>query len=343
MTLRVAATLLLLVMSRPASSAVAGQPAEAPASAAPLSVGDAAPPLSIEQWIRGDPIQRLLPGTVYVLDFSAPWCAPCMAMLPHMSMLQGRFAAQGVRFVAVFGPDSAGTSPEQVKTLFGAWREPEPAHFAVAYDARGNRSEPALDMFYGRTAAAYLEGAGLDGIPAVFVVDRQGRVAWIGQPAQVAAVVEQVVAGAWDLQSAGERYRAARAADERLLRFKADLDAGRVAAAMAEAKRLAEGPYAEDSGALRVIASAIAAAAQAGAAGLDLRLAVSAIVRAEALTLGTDATVLTTLARLLYLQGELPQAIEAQQRAIRVAQESQRPMLQKTLDEYVLANTTVHQ
>jgi thiol-disulfide isomerase/thioredoxin len=332
---RIAATLVLCAATLPAPCFGEDRSRAAPTAETPLSVGDLAPPLVIERWIRGGPIERLHPGTVYVLDFAAPWCAPCMALLPHMSAVQDRFAAHGVRVVAVFGPDTAGTTTSQVEAIVAA--AGDQVRIEVAYDARDSRTEPALDAFHGQTTRAYLERAELEGIPATFVVDGAGRVAWIGLPSQVAGVVEQVVAGAWDMKRAGERYRAGRAAESRLLQFKADLAAGRIAVAMAEARRLVDGPYADDSGALRVIAASITGSAQRGAEGVDLDLALTAILRAEELSQGVDTAVLTTRARLHFLRGEAGKAVEAQRRAVGLAQEPQRSILQKTLDEYARA------
>jgi len=47
--------------------------------------------------------QRLgsLRGSVTVISFWATWCVPCREELPRLSALKERYAAQGVRFVAV--------------------------------------------------------------------------------------------------------------------------------------------------------------------------------------------------------------------------------------------------
>jgi thiol-disulfide isomerase/thioredoxin len=305
------------------------------AAASPLTVGDPAPPLVIEKWIRGGPGSHPQPGTAYVLDFAAPWCAPCLALLPHLSNVQDRFATRKVRVVAIFGPDTSGTTAEQVQALVAA--AGGTLRMEVAYDARDRREEPALDVFHGQTARAYLERAALDGIPASFVIDRAGRIAWIGSPSQVAGVVERVAAGTWDLKRAARQYQAGRAAEPRLLQFKAALAAGRTAPAMEEARQLVAGPYADDSSALRLIAGTLASAAQAGAVGVDLDLALTAASRAEVLSEGADSAVLTTLARLHFLRGEAGQAVEVQRRAVGLTQEPQRSILQRTLDEYARA------
>ncbi|QSQ62239.1 hypothetical protein [Xanthomonas translucens] len=45
-------------------------------------------------------------------------------------------------------------------------------------------------------------------MPAVYLVDGAGRIAWIGDPAGIADVLPDLVAGSWDVAAARERWRA---------------------------------------------------------------------------------------------------------------------------------------
>ena len=53
-----------------------------------LKVGDPAPPLSVELWLKGEPVNEFKRGTVYVVEFWATWCSPCVAAIPHLNQLQ---------------------------------------------------------------------------------------------------------------------------------------------------------------------------------------------------------------------------------------------------------------
>ena len=71
------------------------------AAATALELGDPAPPLKIAQWIQGEPI-HLKDGVgkhVYVIEFWATWCPPCVASVPHLTELQAKHKKDGVVIV----------------------------------------------------------------------------------------------------------------------------------------------------------------------------------------------------------------------------------------------------
>ncbi len=297
-----------------------------------LAIGDPAPPLHVGRWLRGAPVEGFEPGTIYVLDFWALWCPPCVALLPHLSVVQDRFASRGVRVIGVIGPDTTGTTEDAVARFLE--QRSDRVRVSVAFDALEDRKPPALDVLQGRTTSDYLEGAQLEGVPIAFVIDREGRVAWIGQPAELEPVLEAVAGGRWDRAQAAEHYRAARAAEPELIEVKALLRRGQIAEGTSRARTLAEGVYAGESSYLRVIANALADAAQARAPGVDLDLALKTIQRAEALSAGNDPTVLAALARVYHLRGDDRQAVAAQERAVALSEAPAREALAKTLERY---------
>src|SRR5438067_12699343 len=71
------------------------------APALTLNIGDPAPPLWVREWIKGTPVQRLEKGKVYVIEFWATWCGPCIASMPHLSALATKYKDQ----VTVIGID----------------------------------------------------------------------------------------------------------------------------------------------------------------------------------------------------------------------------------------------
>ena len=54
----------------------------------------------------------------------------------------------------------------------------------------------------GQTTAAYMAASRRQGIPCAFVVDRNGRIAWLGHPKDLAEPLRRIVAGTWNLEEA---------------------------------------------------------------------------------------------------------------------------------------------
>lgn len=151
-----------------------------------LRAGDAAPALSIEQWLKGAPVTGFEKGTVYVVEFWATWCPPCVANIPHLNDIQAK--NPGVVVIGVAGSErrpAQGQPDTRVEKLnaFIAQRG-EGMSYRVAYDE--DRSMPKT----------WMEPAGENGIPCVFIVGGDGRIAWIGHPVAMDKHLEQAIAAA---------------------------------------------------------------------------------------------------------------------------------------------------
>jgi len=161
-----------------------------PAGAAALSIGDAAPPLKITEWVKGDPVDlaAVRGKRIVVMEIWATWCGPCLSSIPHLTELQHRFGSKGVTVVGVTSRDENNTL-EQVRS-FVADRG-ERMDFTVGFDREGI------------TERTYMEQTGQQGIPTAFVIDRQGRLAWIGHPLfGLQEALAEMVAGTYDMQLA---------------------------------------------------------------------------------------------------------------------------------------------
>lgn len=151
-----------------------------------LKAGDAAPALSIEQWLKGSPVTGFDPGKVYVVEFWATWCPPCVANIPHLNDTQAKHPE--IVVIGVAGSErrpSDGQPDTRVEKLneFMAKRG-DGMNYRVGYD--DDRSMPK----------AWMEPAGQNGIPCVFIVGGDGRIAWIGHPVAMDKYLEQAIAAA---------------------------------------------------------------------------------------------------------------------------------------------------
>jgi len=129
------------------------------------ALGDPAAPLEIAAWIKGDAVNlaEVRGKKIVVVEFWATWCGPCRVSIPHLTELQRKFADRGVVFVGVSDEDEATVRPF-VNQMGGKM------DYTVAID--NNR----------KTSDGYMKAYGQNGIPCAFIVDREGRIAWVGHP-----------------------------------------------------------------------------------------------------------------------------------------------------------------
>jgi thiol-disulfide isomerase/thioredoxin len=147
-----------------------------------LKVGDPAPPLKADKWLQGPEVKEFASGKIYVVEFWATWCGPCIVMMPHMSEMQIEYRDKGVTFIG-FSAKDPGNTAEKV-TEFVSKRGPKLGYTFCYGDNR-------------ETYDAWMTAAKQNGIPCSYVVDQNGKIAYIGHPMYLDVVLPKVVAGTW--------------------------------------------------------------------------------------------------------------------------------------------------
>lgn len=151
-----------------------------------LRVGSPAPSIKVEDWLRGQPLTKFEPGKVYIIEFWATWCGPCIASMPNLVTLQSKYRSNGVEVVGIAAHEQASTADEARGSL-DAWltKSLPDLNFAIAFDYSGEMNKLWMDPSFSV------------GIPSSFVVDRDGRFAFIGHPTQLDNLLPKVLNGSW--------------------------------------------------------------------------------------------------------------------------------------------------
>ncbi|WP_018261507.1 TlpA disulfide reductase family protein [Methylobacterium sp. WSM2598] len=159
-------------------------------------IGDPAAEIRVQTFLKGEPITTLAKGRVYVVVFWAIWCAPCKAAIPHLTALQLRHPQVPVIGVAVDWTD-LGEIAAFVRDQGDA------IGYRIAADLPLSPGERQGTM--GRT---WCQAAYNTAVPTAFIIDRDGRIAWIGDPLESDDPLAAVVEGRWDLAAAREKQEA---------------------------------------------------------------------------------------------------------------------------------------
>ena len=327
---------------------------------AKLKVGSPAPKLQVGEWVQGDAVKELAKDTVYVVEFWATWCGPCVATIPHLDELHEHFKDKGIVFIGQNCWERDLTKVKPFVTKMG-----EKMSYRVATDDTTSEKK-------GFMAVNWMEAAGQNGIPTAFVVAKGGNIAWIGHPAKLdEALLQKVLDGKLDPAKAADAEADA-AALEKLMEEKGGIlaeamqnqnwdTAAKVLAELEKEPSVGEQLAAahvlisigkNDSNAIpkemdRVLKSLGAEAPQilnqlAWAIVTEMKepskdaleSASKAASKAVEITKGEEAAVLDTLARILFVQGQKDEAIKTQKLAIAKADDTLKEELEDTLKAY---------
>lgn len=184
-----------------------------PAMAADLlAPGSAAPPLVSGTYVQGEPVKSFEKDKAYIVEFWATWCGPCIRNIPHLNELHKKFADKGLVVIGqnVWEKDDAKVKPFVEKMG-------EKMTYRVALDDKSDGSK-------GKMSDTWMKAAGRGGIPAAFIVDKTGTIAWIGHPAAITdELISQILDGSFDVAAhaakAKQEEEAGKKADELLKRF----------------------------------------------------------------------------------------------------------------------------
>jgi thiol-disulfide isomerase/thioredoxin len=168
-----------------------------------FTIGSKAPALDIEHWVsdgegRFKHTTDLKSDTVYVIEFWATWCGPCIASMPHLSETQEKYADKGVQLISI--------SDEDLETVEAFLEKPVRGEKDMTYAELTKNYCLTVDPDKS-VMNDYFRAAGQRGIPCAFIVGREGIVEWIGHPMKMDEPLEKVLEGEWDREAFAETFK----------------------------------------------------------------------------------------------------------------------------------------
>ncbi|MBW7904026.1 MAG: redoxin family protein [Phycisphaerae bacterium] len=291
--------------------------AAAAAVAGEGKLGDAAPALQISEWVKHGPVDVTAKDKVYVVEFWATWCGPCVRNIPHLTELQKKHKDKVV-FVGV-----TREKPDVVKPFVE--KQGDKMDYVVAIDKDGG------------THKGYMEAFEVRGIPHAFIVDRAGKIAWQDHPAspEFEKALEVLVSGD---KAAYDKLRAAaedrQRAQQLSMKYYELVTAEEVD--KAEARKVGEELLAiggKNASLMNELSWGMLTAPNIKYRDLELalRMAKAAYDACE----GKDAAIVDTYARALFDNGKVKEALEYQRKAVEMCKdEGMLPQLKEALEQY---------
>lgn len=163
-------------------------PAQETGQEVKLFPGAPAPKIEVKNWIKGSKFSEFGPKGVYVVEFWATWCGPCLQSIPHITELAKKNPNVTFLGVSIWEDDKDGSVAKFVEKMG------DKMAYNVAYS--GNQEG---------MAQTWMRAAGQNGIPSAFIVQDK-VIRWIGHPMEMEAPLAAVLSGKHDLAAERKQF-----------------------------------------------------------------------------------------------------------------------------------------
>jgi thiol-disulfide isomerase/thioredoxin len=331
----------------------------APMAQAELMVGDPAPKLQVGKWIQGGAVNGFDTDHVYLVEFWATWCGPCIASIPHVNELWQKFKDRGVVVIGQNVWDDDSNVPAFVKKMG------DKMTYRVAIDDKSRETNGFMSEHW------WKRKVNNHTIPHAFIINKEGRIAWIGHPgALTEKLLNDILSSHYDLAQAAAEYKELQQKNQKmadgedklfsamkqkkwddaestlnelvnefpkppmsftLTRFEILLGQKKYDEAYQFADSLSAS-HPEDAALQNILAWKIIA--QDGVEQRNLALAMKFAERANKAADGKNPAILDTLARVQFMSGKKSEAIATEQKAVEAAPDAEKNSYNLLLADY---------
>lgn len=158
-----------------------------------LTLGSPVPRIKVSKWLRGQSVETIGTGRVYVIDFWSSSYGPSQANIPLFTLLSKKYGDR-VSFVGIGLEQSAEQGQAFLEKLGNG------ADYSIG-----------LDDEEFSNARAFLEPVEADE-PMTFLVDTDGHIAWYGEAKDVVRPLKRLLSGTWSIEAA----KASEALDDKI-------------------------------------------------------------------------------------------------------------------------------
>ncbi|MBX5314801.1 redoxin family protein [Rhizobium sp. NLR11b] len=151
-----------------------------------LNSGSPAPSIKVQHWLRGDPLPNFKLGKIYIPAFVSTTCSGCGPALARLAQLHEQYRDIGIEVIGIVANNRTAMVDEALAEV-DAWvtKWLPNANIRIGFDYSGEMDEDWLK--------ASLSSA----VPRAFVVDLDGRIAFIGDLVKLEDVLPKVIDGSW--------------------------------------------------------------------------------------------------------------------------------------------------